>query len=217
MNSTSNKSIDTIRKIKETILNQIQEGNDYPYYYSVIQFGFYGNDGIKLPINEIRKFYDKYEVHKTCKLIYNMLKETFRMDGLWFFIERHADMLDEAGEILRKGRFHINIISSSIKDSVVEEPSRKVRRLMLENGRFDIPIEDNVYKDLDELKIELFNACCRRANWINRYKHSIVTQMLDEPTDLESAVYYCLKDYDAKSDIDFSDIVVFQASDFYKP
>ena len=214
MNLTIN---DTTKKIKEAIFNQIQEGIDYPYLYSVITFGFYDNYGIKLPISEIRKYWDKTEVKKTCKLIYNMLKEHFNMDGLWMFIERHTPLLNEDGEVIREGRFHINIISSSIKDSAVEEPNRKVRRLMLENGRFDIPIESNVYRDLDELKIELFNACCKRANWVNRYKYSIKTQMLYEPTDLESVSHYCLKDYDGKSNVDFTDIVVFEASDFYKP
>jgi hypothetical protein len=211
------KDTNTIKTIKETILKQIQEGIDYPYLYSVITFGFYDNYGIKLPIGEIRKYWDKTEVDKTCKLLYNMLKEHFGMDGLWFFVERHSPLLDEDGAAIREGRFHINIISSSIKDSVIEEPNRKVKRLMLENGRFDVPIENNVYTDIDDLKIELFNACCKRANWVNRYKYSIKTQMLDEPTDLESAVFYCLKDFDGKSKVDFTDIIVWKASDFYKP
>jgi len=214
MNLTIN---DTTKKIKEAIFNQIQEGIDYPYLYSVITFGFYDNEGYKLPMSEIRKYWDKTEVKKTCRLIYNMLKEHFNMDGVWMFIERHTPLLNEDGEVIREGRFHLNIISSSIKDSSIEEPNRKVRRLMLENGRFDIPIESNVYRDLDELKIELFNACCKRANWVNRYKYSIKTQMLYEPSDLENAAYYCLKDYDGKSSVDFTDIVVFEASDFYKP
>jgi hypothetical protein len=214
MNLTIN---DTTKKIKEAIFNQIQEGIDYPYLYSVITFGFYDNEGYKLPMSEIRKYWDKTEVKKTCRLIYNMLKEHFNMDGVWMFIERHTPLLNEDGEVIREGRFHLNIISSSIKDSAIEEPNRKVRRLMLENGRFDIPIESNVYRDLDELKIELFNACCKRANWVNRYKYSIKTQMLYEPSDLENAAYYCLKDYDGKSSVDFTDIVVFEASDFYKP
>lgn len=213
MNSTE---INTIKTIKETIYNQIQEGNDYPYLYSVISFGMYDNEGIRLPISEIRKFWDKNEVKKTCRLIYNMLKETFGMDGIWMFIERHNDLLNGDGEVEKKGRFHMNIIASNIKDGLIEEPNRKVRRLMLENGKLDIPIQNNVYGDLDELKIELFDACCKRANWVNRYKYAIKTQFLYEPTDLENVVYYCLKEY-GKSTMNFEDVVVFSASDFYKP
>ena len=128
MNLTIN---DTTKKIKEAIFNQIQEGIDYPYLYSVITFCFYDNEGYKLPISEIRKYWDKTEVKKTCRLIYNMLKEHFNMDGIWMFIERHIPLLNEDGEVIREGRFHINIVSSSIKDSAVEEPNRNVRRLML--------------------------------------------------------------------------------------
>ena len=43
------------------------------------------------------------------------------------------------------------------------------------------------------MKIELFNACCRKANWVNRYKWSVKTQMLYDPADIESCVFYCLK------------------------
>jgi hypothetical protein len=207
----------TIETIKETLFNQIQEGNDYPYLYSVIQFGYYDNQGFRLPPSEIRKYWDKEEVKKTCRLIYNMLKEHFGMNEIWMFIERHSPLLDEDGNELKKGRFHINIISSNIKDDAVEEPNRKVRRLMLEDGRLGVPIENNVYRDLDELKIELFNACCKKANWCNRYSYSIKTQMLYEPTDLESTSYYCLKDYKTNSNVDFTDIIVWEASDFYKP
>jgi len=224
MNLTIN---DTTKKIKETIFNQIQEGIDYPYLYSVITFGFYDNQGYKLPISEIRKYWDKTEVKKTCRLIYNMLKEHFKMDGIWMFIERHTPLLNEDGEVIREGRFHLNIITSSIKDRAIEEPNRKVRKLMLDDGKLGVPIQNCNYMDLDDLKIELFDACCKIANWVNRYKYSIKTQMLYEPTDIENVVYYCLKDYtgknkDAKSNptktiVDFTDIIVWEASDFYKP
>jgi len=206
----------TSNRIIDAILNQIQEGNDYPYLYSVIQFGFFNNDGNRLTPIEIRKYWDKSEVDKTCKLLYNMLKETFNMDRIWMFVERHQSVIDDEGIEIKKGRFHINIIASSIKDGEIEEPNRKVRRLMLENGRFDIPIEQNVYRDLDEIKTELFNACCRRANWCNKYKHSIKTQMLYEPSDIENVVHYCLKDY-YRNNVDFTDTIVWKASDFYKP
>lgn len=208
---------DTTKKIKETIFNQIQEGIDYPYVYSVITFGFYDNMGIKLPYSEIRKYWDKGEVSKTCRLIYNMLKEHFNMDAIWMFIERHSPLLDEDGDIIREGRFHLNIITSSISDDCVEEPNRKVRKLMLDDGKLGLPIQNSVYMDLDNLKIDLFDTCCKKANWVNRYKYSIKTQMLYEPTDLENVVYYCLKDFDGKSNTDFTDIIVWKASDFYKP
>jgi hypothetical protein len=218
----------TIAAIKNSIFNLIQGGTDYPYIYSVIQFGFYDNQGYKLPYSEIKKYWDKQEVEKTCILIYNMLKEAFGINEIWMFIERHTPLYDEEGEVVREGRFHLNIITSSIPDAAVEEPNRKCRRLFLQDGKIKgVPIRDCVYnEDLEELKIDLFDACVFQANWVNRYKYAIQTQMLYETADLENAVYYCLGDFKGRcedkkgnkirNEVDFMDIIVWEASDFHK-
>ena len=81
----------------------------------------------------------------------------------------------------------------------------------------NVPINQLTYdENLDDLKIDLVNACCRKANWINRFSGSVKTQMLYEPLDLFNTTDYCLKNYIDES-TDFTDIVVFSASDFYKP
>jgi hypothetical protein len=179
-NSTTIKN--TTTPIIDAIIKQVSEGEDYPYLYSVIYFGFYDDNGLKLPPSIIRQFWDKEEVNKTCRIIYNSLKETFGMDGVWMFKERHTDLLDENGEVLKRGKFHLNIITSNIKDRIIEEPNRKVRRLLNDNGKMNIPIKDFQYTDIDELKIELVNACIKRAsNWVNRFQYSIKTQLLLEP------------------------------------
>ena len=72
------------------------------------------------------------------------------------------------------------------------------------------------FNTLDDLKIELFNTCCRQANWINRYKYSIKTQILNTQSDLENTVMYCLKDYDEVNGSCFTEIVDFKNSDFNK-
>ena len=216
-NSTTIK--DTTTPIIDAIVKQIGELDDYPYLYSVIFFGFYDDNGLKLPPSIIRQFWDKEEVNKTCRIIYNSLKETFGMDGVWMFKERHADLLDENGEVLKKGKFHLNIITSNIKDRFIEEPNRKIRRLLNDNGRMNIPIKDLQYTDIDELKIELVNACIKRAaKWVNRFQYSIKTQLLLEPSDLEDTTLYCLKEFSKKQNpTDFTDVVCFKSSDFYKP
>lgn len=211
-----------ITTIKNNIYNLVQGNADYPYYYSVVQFGFYDNDGFRLTYDEIKKYWDKTQVETTCVLIYNMLKEAFSIDEIWMFIERHKPLCDEYGDVIKEGRFHLNIITSSIHDKHIENPNRKCKRLLLKDGRIKgVPIKDCVYdEDLEDLKIDLFNACVRQVDWVNRYKYSIKTQILDKPTDLENTVFYCLKDYDGKKcDIkenltDFMDIVVWKASDF---
>lgn len=216
-----------IKIIKDALFNQIQEVSEYPYLYSVIEFGFYDNQGLRLPYSEIKKYWDKTEVIKTCKLIYRKLKEHFGMTCIWMFIERHKPILDDDGEVIREGRFHINLISSSIPDGSIEEPNRKLRKLINDTGGKDYYKTSYSYTGIDGMKEKLVDACCKTANWVNRYKYSVETKTLYEPTDLESVVYYCLGDYNGKredkkgnpipKELDFMDIVVFEASDFYKP
>jgi hypothetical protein len=204
--------------IKDTILKQIIEPGEYPYFYSVLQFGFYDNLGYKLPYSEIAKFWDKTEVKRTNRLIKNMLSEAFGIECFWFFIERHAPLWDEHGDITREGRFHVNIITTQIKDSFIENPNRKCRKLMLEDdGSLGVPIQNRVYTDISDFKISLFNACCRKSNWVNRYNYAIKTQILWDPTDIEATVGYCLKDFSPKKGTDFMDIVDFENSDFHNP
>ena len=174
--------------------------------------------GYRLPGSVIRKYWDKTEVEKTNRLIKNMLREAFGIQQSYFFLERHSPKLDEYGDMESEGRYHINIITTQIPDSAIEEPNRKCRKLMLEDdGYMGIPIGNRVYSDLDEMKIELFNACCRKANWVNRYKWSVKTQMLYEPTDIEDTVFYCLKEFSPKTGKDFMEVVDFHNSDFYNP
>jgi len=212
------KILDKTRIIKDKIAEQILERDEYPYIYSVIQFGFYDDNGFKLPISEIRKFWDKSEVSKTNRLIRNMLKESFGIDAFWFFMERHSPKIDEYGDVVREGRYHINLITTQIKDNAIEEPNRKCRRLMLEDSCIKgVPIKNRVYDDLDDLKIELFDACCKQANWVNRYKYAIKTQMLYDPRDVRQTTEYCLKEFSDKTGKDFMDVIDFKNSDFYNP
>jgi len=209
----------TIEEEKEMIYNaiknQVIEYNEYPYIYSVVVFGFYDDNGKRLSISEMKKFWDKYEVQKTCKFIYNNLKESLGISQIYSFIERHAPLLNGDGEFIEEGRFHINLITTDIKDIKVEEPDRKVKRLMNSNNGFGIPIM-NMIGDLDAIKLQLFDASVRNCEWVNRFRYSIKTQYLDTKEDVERTIKYCLKDYINKQ-TDFTDIIVSKASDFYKP
>lgn len=211
----------TIQEEKELIYDaiekQVLEYNEYPYLYSVITFGFYGNDGYRLPPDTIRKFWDKYEVERTCRLIYNLIKENLKVLQIYSFIERHEELLDGNGEHIKDGRFHINLISTDINDSIIEEPDRKVRRLMNENNGYGIPIM-NMVGNLDAIKISLLEASIKKADWVNKFQYSIKTQWLNTEEDLKRTIRYCFKDYfDTHKNVDFSDIIVSKASDFYKP
>ena len=84
------KILDKNQVIKEKVTEQILASNEYPYFYSVIQFGFYDNNGFKLPLSEIGKFWDRTEVERTNRLLKNMLKEAFGIEGFLVFMERHT-------------------------------------------------------------------------------------------------------------------------------
>ena len=215
---------DTITKVKDTLVKQVL-GYGGTYYYSVITFGFLDKYGIPLPPSIIHKYWDKTEVEKTCRIIYRSLKETFNIENIFMFIERHKPMLDKDGDIIKEGRFHLNIITTGIDDHIIECPNRKVRKLLLENGDLGIPIQNIQYKDIEDIKIDLFNVCCKRFQWLNNYNSTIETQPLPTEKDVENVVYYCLGDWTGKykdkkgnptrNIIDFTDIIVWKSSDFY--
>lgn len=221
MNKDKNELKLTIWEEKDLIYNaikkQVMEYNEYPYIFSVATFGFWDNDGNRLSPTHIRKFWDKYETHKTCKLIYNILKENLNILQIYTFIERHKPLCDGNGELVDEGRFHINLITTDVDDRTIEEPDRKVKRLMNDNNGFGIPIK-NMCGDLDTMKISLFEAALKKIDWINKYQYAIKTQWLNTPADLERTIGYVMKDYfDTNKEVDFSDIIVSKASDFYKP
>ena len=205
----------TKQSVYESVVKQIKDGTKLPLYYSVIEFGFYDNYGLKLPPKQIRKYWDKTEVRKTNKLLRNMLKETFDIEKLYFLIERHKPKLDKDGNEISQGRFHVNIVSSMIEDHKVNKKTmkRKVRKLLYENGKYGIAIKDMFFKNQDELKKELFNTCCKQANWINRYKYSIKTQIMTKESDIQNSLWYCLKEYRNDKE-DFTDVIDFENSDF---
>ena len=145
-----------------------------------------------------------------------MLKEALGIDYFYFFMERHTPTYDKYGDIQREGRYHIHLITSGIKDGSINNANRRCRRLLYEQGSIGVPIKHMDFLDIDDMKIDLFNACCRGARWVNRYKYAIKTQVLQKPSYLESTVFYCLKDFKDKSDTDFMDLVVFNSSDYKK-
>ena len=131
----SNKTLKHNKTIKEHILKQVLESGEYPYIYSVLQFGFYDDNGFKLPISDIRKFWDKTEVERTNRLIKNMLRKHLVFSKHISF-RKNSPLYDEYGDIASEGRYHVNIITTQIPDSAIEEPNRKCRKLMLEDDSY---------------------------------------------------------------------------------
>ena len=206
--------------ISDTIIKQILGYDTLPVYFSVVTFGKYDNLGHKLSPITIEKFWDRNECERTAKRIYNALKETFGTDCVWSFIERHKDIIEidnYGNETITKGRFHLNILHTWFQDRLIEEPNRKIKRLMGDDNRFGFTIKDQRYQDIEDLKIDLYDACIvRSCDWINRYQNSVKTQPLLEPCDVEETIHYCLKDY-KNGKISLQDVVLWKASDFIDP
>jgi hypothetical protein len=207
---------EAIQLVKERLVEQITEMDEYPFYYSVIQFGFYDDYGMRLPYETIEKYYDKTEVSRTCRLIRNKIREALEPLQQYYLLETHQPLVDDYGDTIREGRFHINLLISPITDESVLQPNRKCRRLLSEPdyNRFGLPIENQTYSDIEDYKIALINACIRQCQWVNKYRYSIKTQLVETPEDLDTVGNYCLKTYKS-GDKDFMDIVEFSSSDFY--
>ena len=201
--------------IKDTIIRRIKDKAALPYIFTTLQFGFYDNYGYLLPPSTTRRYWDKTEVEKTNRLVKNMLKEALGIDYFYFFMERHTPTYDKYGDIEREGRYHIHLITSGIKDCFIKNANRRCRRLFYEQGSIGVPIKHMDFLDIDDMKIELFNACCKKANWINRYKYSIHTEFIDKAGDLGRCINYCLKEYKSNGK-DFMDVVDFNNSDLSK-
>jgi len=207
---------DKVELVKTALIDQIMEMDEYPFYFAVVQFGFYDNYGNLLPKNVIDQYSDKTEVGKTCRLMKNKIKAALEPLQQYYLLERHQPLVDEYGDVIKEGRYHVNILISPISDEAVLEPNRKCRRLMSEPDyeRFGLPIQNQTYNHVEDYKVALINACLRTCEWINRYSYSIVTQLVETPEDLHNVSNYCLKTYE-QGGKDFVDIVEFSASDFY--
>ena len=74
----------TINKVKQAIVNQVSECVNYPMLYSVITFSTYDDYGCRLPISQVRKYWDPVEVERTCVLIGNMLRQKLSVERTYF-------------------------------------------------------------------------------------------------------------------------------------
>ena len=206
--------------VKDLIVQNIQEVSGGEWFYSVIHYGNYGNDGVLLDWEERKWMYNKEEVRRVHRYLRRLLREHFRVECLYFTMERHQSSLERIKEgphlqygDERKGKYHTNILISPISDNLLEEPHSKLSKLWNEPGRMGIPIHSLQYdEDLIDLKIDLINSCLRKCPWVNRYGPSVKTQVLDSPDDLWNVGHYSLKDI-TQLGIDFMDVLDWDNSD----
>ncbi len=206
--------------VKTLIVKNMQEVNGQKWFYSAIHYGNYGDDGVLLDWEERRWMYNKEEVRKVHRYLKRLLREHFKVECLYFTLERHQSSLEkiEEGPHLqygdeRKGKYHTNILISPISDDLLKNPHSKLSKLWKEPGRNKIPIHSLQYnEDLIDLKIDLINSCLRKCPWVNRYKPSVKTQVLETPEALWNAGHYSLKDI-TQIGMDFLEVLDWDNSD----
>jgi len=206
--------------VKNLIVKNIQEVTGKKWFYSVIHYGNYGNDGVLLDWGERRWMYNKEEVKKVHRFLRRLLREHFKVECIYFTLERHQSTYEriEEGPHLQygdelKGKYHTNILISPISDDLLENPHSKLSKLWDEPGRMNIPIHPLQYnEDLIDLKIDLINSCLRKCPWVNRFRPSVKTQVLETPEDLWNVGHYSLKDI-TQLGLDFMEVLDWENSD----
>ena len=207
--------------IRELIVQNIKEVSSGMWFYSVIHYGNYGNDGVRKDWEEMRWMYNKDHMrNKVHPYLRRLLKEHFKTECLYFTLERHKGSLEkiQEGEYTqygdeKEGKYHTNILISPISDDLLENPHSKLSRLWDEPGRMGIPIHSLQYnEDLIDLKIDLINSCLKKCPYVNRYTPSVKTQVLESVDDLYNTGHYTLKDITRKG-LDFMDVLDTQNSD----
>ena len=84
--------------VKNLIAQNIQELSGDQWFYSVIHYGDYGNDGILLDWEERKWMYNKEEVRRIHRYIRRLLREHFMVKYLYFTLERHQSSLERIEE-----------------------------------------------------------------------------------------------------------------------
>lgn len=195
-------------EIKEAIYQRISDTKSFRYLFYTIVFGRTNDTGNLVPVEQWRKYWDKREVSKTNRLIINLIRECFSVKEepikFFSFRERHNPDLDEYRDEIKKGRYHLHLISTAVPDNAIQIPNRKLKSLIRES--------ETITNALDPL--QLLSACTRQADWVNNDPSAIVIKSINSPEDLRTVTYYCLKTFTGNGDIDFTDIIDFDNSDY---
>ena len=199
--------------IKHLITQKVQELSQGQWFYSVIHYGDWDNDGNRREWDEMKGLYHSHYMKGVHKRHKNILREHFsRNICLVFTLERHKSKKEriEVGKYLqygdeRNGKYHTNLLIGPITDQLIEEPKSKLKRVLN-------TLSHHPYNDLTDLKIDLINTCIRLHPDVNKYGHSVKTQVLTRPQDLLNTGHYSLKDI-TKKGLDFMEVLDTENSD----
>ena len=220
------------REVEKKLWNVIEPYTKSDFYYSVITYSDWLQDLDK----ERNDFSYLPSVQKTHRMLKRMLKEAFKIEHIYMFPERHSPEEEhyyeafgiphkggnflpkehQVGDVKNKGRFHTNVLMSSIKDERITNPNGKCRKLFDKCSNSFIPINQKHHTNIQDLKIDLITACCKQPDWvIEKQRDSVKTQVLHTPNDVKRVLHYCIKEC-YNNGTDFTEVVDFNNSDFSK-
>ena len=199
--------------IKHLITQKVQELSQGQWFYSVIYYGDWDIDGNRREWDELKGLYHYHYMKGVHRRHRNILREHFsRKVCLVFTLERHKSKKEriEIGKYLqygdeKNGKYHTNLLIGPITDQLIEEPKSKLKRVLN-------TLSYHPYNDLTDLKIDLINSCIRLHPDVNKYGHSVKTQVLTRPQDLLNTGHYSLKDI-TKKGLDFMEVLDTENSD----
>ena len=227
-----------LKEIENNLSNQIIELNSYPYFFITATY----TTRNKTPL-ELENLKRLNHISATHRLIRRKLKEHFKVEMVQMFQEKHQGyqqkwyegdkitdrkieelFLDlsniQSDEMLNNGRYHSNIIISSINlESLLEPPvNSKIGKLLKKPSQYKlgIPIENCFpYHNENDLISDLIDACIRGIDDIDNYGKHINVDVMEDEKHIRNVVHYCLKDC-RNQGTDFTQIIDFENSDFLK-
>jgi len=209
--------------ISELILKKLLENQSGQWFYSVIHYSNWDDNGNLLEWDKRKWFYREEYMKGVHKRLRRTLREHLGKDIFQYYTwERHKDRYEklrfrtclQKGNLL-KGKYHSNIIIGPISNHKVENPRSKLKRLFNTQGRMGKTISQTNYNNQDELKIDLLNSIIRLHPDVSRYGPSVHTQMIRGKYGVESVGHYSIKDI-TKKGLDFTEVLDWDNSDITK-
>ena len=232
------QELKVLNEIEKNLSKQIIECDSYPYFFITVTY----TTRNKTPL-ELENLKRLNHISATHRLIRRKLKEHFKVDMVQMFQERHQGfqqkwfegekvsdrdienlLLDlsniQSEEMVNNGRYHSNIIISSIDlERLLEPPvNTKIGKLLRKQSNlFGVPISNCFpYHNEDDLIEDLLNACIRDIDDVDsNYGKAVNVEVIEDAENIRNNVHYCLKDC-REQGTDFTQIIDFANSDFLK-
>lgn len=206
--------------IKKLILQKLQENQSGQWFYCVLHYSNWGDDGNLLEWDRRKWFYNENYIRENHRRIRRTLREHLGRNIFQYFtLERHQGRYEKVkvgphiqnGDFL-KGKYHTNLLIGPIPDQKIENPKTKLKKLFHTSSSGGKPISQTKYKSSSELKIDLLNSIIRLHPDISKYGPSVHTQSVKGKYGNQNVGHYSMKDI-FKKGLDFTEVLDWNNSD----